>query len=164
MGAGSARTAARGDRRRCLIVERHEWETGGRQQQLQFVLETARRFFGGGDKDRRIRVRVFLPPTAEQPAFQRDIVISREYQNGTRRTNGFPEMGGIPSAFVFFEETGAAGVYDVWWQMDKAVVAARFRGWAQGRNTQYGRGRLSIIVPAPVERLIQRVRVDGTGS
>lgn len=139
-------------RRRCLIVERHEWETGGRQQQLQFLLETAEKFFGAGDRDRSIHVRVFLPAAAKQPVFERNIVISRTYVNGTRRTNGFPEMGAVPASFVFFEETQAPGVYDVWWEPDKPIVVARFRRWAQGRNTQYGRGRLSVIVPAPVDR------------
>jgi hypothetical protein len=149
--------AAKQSRRRCLIVERHEWETGGAQQQLQFVLETARQFFGSPTHDRTIRVRVFLPSVAAAPSIAKDIVISREYANGTRRTNGFPEMGSVPSSFVFFEETDQTDVYDLWWQIDKAIVAARFDGWSQGRNTQYGRGRLSVIVDAPVPRLIDRI-------
>lgn len=144
-------------KRRCLIVERNLWETGGRQQQLQFVLDTAREFFGPGNRDLAIRVRVFLPSTANVPGFVRDVTISREYRNGTRRINGFPEMGGVPPSFVFFEETDERHVYDVWWQIDKAIVAARFNGWSQGRNTQYGRGRLSIIVDAPVSRPIDRI-------
>ena len=147
-------TKRAGKDRRCLIVERHEWETGGQQQQLQLVLETAEQFFGKGDRDRRVHVRVFMPATAPQPAFQRSVVISRVYRNGTRRVNGFPELGKIPSCFVFFEETGQPGVYDVWWEDDKAIVAAKFKGWRQGRGTQYGRGRLSVIVRAPVERRI----------
>lgn len=142
--------------RRCLIVERHPWETGGHQQQLQFVLEPTAQFFGSGSTDRQIQVRVFLPAQAAAPAFSRTITISREYRNGTRRTNGFPEMGSIPSSFVFFEETDQSGVYDLWWQEDKAIVAALYHGWSQGRNSQYGRGRLSIIVDAPVERPIDR--------
>lgn len=149
--------ANRQPQRRCLIVERHDWETGGHQQQLQFLLEPARRFFGSGRTDRDIRVRVFLPAIAASPAFERDIVISREYRNGTRRTNGFPEMGSVPASFVFFEETLTVGTYDVWWQEDKAIVAARFEDWQQGQNTQYGRGRLSKIVPSPVPRRISSI-------
>ncbi len=144
-------------KRYCLIVERHEWETGGRQQQLQFVLEVARKFFGPGDRDRKIHIRVFMPPHASSPAFEKDIIISREYNNGTRRTNRFPEIGGIPSSFVFFEETEEEGVYDVWWVEDKAIVAARYQGWIQGHNTQHGRGRLSLIVEAPVDRNFQNI-------
>ena len=138
--------------RRCLIVERHDWETGGREQQLQFVLSTARQFFGPGNADRSIQVRLFIPPTASTAVVQHSITISHQYRNGTRRTNAFPEMGSVPSSFVFFEETGARGEYDVWWQEDKALVVARFRraNWTKGRNTQHGRGRLSTIVPASV--------------
>jgi hypothetical protein len=98
-----------------------------------------------------------MPANSGQPAFITNIVISREYQNGTRRTNGFPQMGSIPSSFIFFEETNKPGVYDLWWQTDRAIVAARYSNWIQGRNTQYGRGRLSIIVPAPVPRIIDRL-------
>src|SRR5712692_611283 len=134
--------------RRCLIVERHEWETGGAQQQLQFLLGLARAFFGSGDIDRRITVRVFLPADAPAPAFTREITISREYSNGTRRTNGFPEMRAIPASFGFFEETAEPDVYDLWWQVDRAIIGASFTGWSQGGNTQYGRGRLSIIEEA----------------
>ena len=144
-------------KRKCLIVERHDWETGGRQQQLQFLLDLATEFFGSGNVDRAITVRFFLPAIAPQQAFLKNITISREYSNGTRRTNGFPEMGAVPSSFVFFEETDNQGVYDFWWQQDKAIVAARYQGWLQGRNSQFGRGRLSIIVDAPVSRLIDRI-------
>jgi hypothetical protein len=66
-------------------------------------------------------------------------------------------FGSVPSSFVFFEQTDKPGIYDVWWQEDKAIVAARYSGWSQGRNTQYGRGRLSMIVDAPVPRPIDRL-------
>jgi hypothetical protein len=36
----------------CLIVERHRWETGGSEQQLQFVLDLAREFFGAAGRGR----------------------------------------------------------------------------------------------------------------
>lgn len=143
-----------GNGRRCLIIERHPWETGGRQQQLQFVLDVAENFFGQGRKSREVLARVFLPPNSPQPAYEKPITISHVYPNQTRRTNKFPEMGFIPASFVFFEETGEPNVYDVWWQPDVAIVAAKFKDWTKGHNTQYGRGRLSIIVPAPVPRPI----------
>lgn len=147
-----------GNMRRCLIVERHLWETGGNMQQLQFVLELARQFFPWPrTRGQQITIRVFMPPGAATPAFTQPITISREYaQSGTRRTNGFPQMGSIPASFIFFEETDQPLVYDLWWQTDVAVVAARFHGWSQGRDSQYGRGRLSIIVDAPVARPITR--------
>jgi len=153
----NVRSAKRKTRPKCLIIERHDWETGGQQQQLQLVLETARRFFGRGDRDRRIHIRVFMPAIASHSAFEKDITISRVYGNRTRRTNGFPEMGSIPSSFVFFEEAGEQNTYNVWWITDKVMIAARYSNWQQGRNTQYGRGRLSTIIPAPVSRSISRL-------
>lgn len=148
------KSSAQARRRRCLIVERHAWETGGRQQQLQFVLEAARTFWGPGNKDRSITIRLFLPASAKSPIATKDVVISQEYSNGTRRTNGFPEMGALETGFVFFEEAGPDNEYDVWWQADKAIVSARYEKWFQGQRSQYGRGRLSVIVPAPVPRPI----------
>jgi hypothetical protein len=88
--------------RKCLIVERHEWETRARQQQLQFVLETAQQFFGPGNAERTIEVRVFLTPPAAKPTFTRQITISRKYSDATCRTNKFPEMGSFPSSCFCF--------------------------------------------------------------
>lgn len=146
-------------RRRCLIVERHEWETGGGEQQLQFPLDVARQFFGSGATARTITVRVFLDRDSATPTFTKAISISREYGNATRRTNGFPELGGFPSSFIFFEETATSGTYDLWYQVDKAIVVARFRGarWDQARNTQHGRGRLAVIIGAPAPRIVDRI-------
>jgi hypothetical protein len=146
----------------CLIVERHEWETGGGSApggggQLQLVLDVAERFFGPGGRDLEITVRVFMPADADEPLFDRRATISRVYENGTRRVNGIPELAGVPSAFIFFEETDTPNVYDMWWQEDKAPVAARFNEWDQARNSQYGRGRLSTIVDGRVARPILRV-------
>ena len=39
---------------RCLIVERHAWETGFNQEQLQIPLAAAEQFFGPGDQARDI--------------------------------------------------------------------------------------------------------------
>jgi len=140
--------------KRCLIVERHEWETGAAQRQLQFVLGPAHRFFGPGLVPRTITIN--LHSCSGVPSV-RTITISRVYANGTRRTNSFPEMGAIPASFVFFQETGTADTYDVWWQVDRPVVAARYKGWSQGKNSQFGRGRLSTIVDGRVPRLIDRI-------
>lgn len=148
--------ATRQPQRRCLIVERHDWETGGGQQQLQFPLQIARQFFG--PTRRRIRVRVFLTPSAANPAYEKHVTISRIYGGSqTRRVNGLPEIGFLDPCFIFFEETNHLDTYNVWWQSDKAIVAAHFNDWDQGRNSQYGRGRLSKIVLAPVSRRISRI-------
>jgi hypothetical protein len=147
--------------RRCLIVERHDWETGAHAHQLQFPLKIANEFFGPGTAARDIHVRVYAPGRDSGPLFERDMTISRVYAaSKTRRTNRLLEMGNIiPPSFVFFQETDATSVYDLWWQTDKAVVAAKFTPWVQGRSGGPGRrGRLAIIVPAPVSRLISSIR------
>lgn len=158
MGKKKARRQ-RGPTHRCLIIERHPWETGGRQQQLQFPLEVANEFFGPGVSAREITVRIFLTPVHGNTVHQHQISISRVYKpSGTRRTNGFPEMGGIPAGFVFFEETDQPDVYEVWWQStDVQVVAARYDGWQQARDSQHGRGRLAAIVNEPVPRPVTRI-------
>jgi hypothetical protein len=138
--------------RKCLIIERHEWETGGKKQQLQIPLSIANKFFGSEVRSRSIVVRFFFSVSASSPAFEKTITISKKYKNGTRRINRFPEIGGFPTCFIFFEETSNNGVYNVWWVRDKAIIATRFNGWQQAKSSQYGRGRLAIIVPAPVRR------------
>lgn len=146
--------------RRCLIVERHSWETGGGQQQIQLPLKTANDFFGGAGKTGQpIHVRVFMPPTANSPTFERNASVSKVYEDSkTRRINGFPEIGALERCFIFFEETDEPRTYDVWWQMAHLqVIAAKYASWDQGRKSQYGRGRLIAIVDAPVPRRIQRI-------
>ena len=143
--------------RRCLIVERHDWETGGGEQQLQIPLAVAEDFFGPGDTSQEIMVRVFLSPDDSAPGIVKRISISATYGNNTRRVNGFIEIGLMPSCFLFFEETGTPNTYAVWHVIDKAIVAARFEGWRQGGNSQYGRGRLAAIVSAPVLRDFTRI-------
>ncbi len=149
--------ARRTSNTKCLIIERHYWETGGKQQQLQIPLAIASSFFGPGNFPRSISVRVFFPPSARSPAFEKTVSISREYPNGTRRINGFPEIGDFGPCFIFFEETSDRGVYNVWREQDKAIIAARFNRWQQARRSQYGRGRLATIVPAPVPRQIDEI-------
>ncbi len=147
-------------KRKCLIVERHEWETGGAKQQVQLPLEMADAFFGEGK--RALHARVFLDPTSDMPTFEQPKAsISKVYKNGTRRINGFPELGWLGRCFIFIEETSAAGVYNVWFQAtDLQVVVAkhRLKEWDQGKNSQYGRGRLVAIVDAPVQpRVIDHI-------
>ncbi len=149
---------AKAPTRRCLIVERHEWETGAFRHQLQFPLAAAQVFFGPPNADRNVQVRLFIPPDAPVPAVTTDMTISRRYRDsGTRRTNRLRQIGTIPSSFVFFEETGQPNVYDLWWELDKAIVAAHFHPWQQARSSQHGRGRLFAIVAAPVPRPIDHI-------
>jgi len=144
--------------RRCLIIERHKWETGAYKHQLQFPLDAARAFFGPDANDIEVQIRIFRPSTAPSPILQANLTVSRRYrQSATRRTNRVRAIGKIPLSFVFFEETEQAGVYDVWWEKDMAIIAAHFHRWQQAKSNQYGRGRLWLIVAAPVPRVISRV-------
>jgi len=142
--------------RRCLIVERHHWETGGRQQQLQIPLKVARQFFGPGRESIRIQVRV-TEPNGRVVGTQ-TCSISRVYPNQTRRVNGLPLIGQLPHCFIFIQEADSESTYDFWWEArDMVIVAAAFPGWEQGRRSQHGRGRLAIIVPAPVPRPVTSI-------
>jgi hypothetical protein len=153
-----ARARTQEPERRCLIVERHDWETGAYAHQLQFPLDAARTFFGPDANDIDVQIRMFDPSDDANPFLHAELTVSRRYgQSATRRTNRVPEIGDIPPSFVFFEESDQPGVYDLWWEIDKAIVAATFHPWRQARSNQYGRGRLWLIVPAPVLRVIARV-------
>lgn len=145
-----ARSSRRTEHRRCLVIERHEWETGAREQQLQIPLEVARRFFGHRAGATNITVR--LMDTGGLPIGSAHCSVSRVYKNRTRRINGLPLIGQLPACFIFIQETDTPGTYDFWWQVDMPIVAAAFHPWAQARPSQHRRGRLALIVPAPVRR------------
>ena len=132
----------------CLIVERHEWETGSDQAQMQIPLGPAAQFFGQG----RQNVKVRLVDTGQVI----DCSVSKTYTNGTRRINGLPILGTLGHCFVFFQRTASAR-YDVWWDTDVAIIGARFNNWSQARDSQYGRGRLVAIANGQVPRYITRV-------
>lgn len=138
---------------RCLIVERHRWETGGREQQIQLPLNVANAFFGSGAAAIPITVKFV------EQGVKRTVVcsVSRIYMNRTRRINGLRAIGRRPACFIFFQETKVPRQYDMWWQTDTAIVAARYSGWRQGRNSQHGRGRLVSIQDAPVPRVIDTI-------
>jgi hypothetical protein len=138
----------------CLIVEKHVWETGGGGYQLQIPLEPAEQFFGPGANPTNISVRINVVRGAAQAY---TCSVSRIYRNGTRRINGLPFLGRLGPCFIFFQETERNHVYDLSWDVDMAIIAARFDGWQQGRNSQYGRGRLVNIIDAPVPRHIDRI-------
>jgi len=143
--------------RKCLILESHDYETGFQSEQVQIPITIARRFFGSGTRKRTITVNVFLNPLSRTPSFSKVITISKQYRNGTRRINGFNELESLHNRFIFIEETNDIDVYDIWFNKDKAIVALNFRPWTQGRNSQYNRGRLAIIVDAPARREINRI-------
>jgi hypothetical protein len=139
--------------RRCLIVERHSWETGFAEEQLQIPLSIANEFFGSAHVSRSIVVRL-----ADAPKYKYPCKVSKKYTtSGTRRINGLPFLGLLGPCFVFFQETQVAGTYDLWCQYDMPIVVARFRGWFQAKNSQYGRGRLALVLNEIVQRPIERI-------
>lgn len=144
--------------RRCLIVEHHPYETGGGNQQMQFVLAHASEFWGNAN--RRIRLNVFMVRRSRRPTFIKNVRISGQYNNSTRRISGFNELGSLPTCYLFFEETGLSNEYNVWWDFHKRIVDERYttEDWVQGRDSGHvGRrpGRWSVIVAGPIRR--QRV-------
>ncbi len=135
--------------RRCLIVERHAWETGFAQEQLQIPLEAAEGFFGPAGASRPIRVRI----AGAGPHDHRCTVSQRYTRSSTRRINGLHFVGLLGPCFVFFQETDDDDFYEFWCQYDVAIVAAHCGSqWRQARSSQHGRGRLVTIVDAPVPR------------
>jgi hypothetical protein len=144
--------AGNGDRRRCLIVERHEWETGFAQEQLQIPLAAATEFFGAGGTRRNIRIRIPGESQIYPCSVSRTHPVSH-----TRRINGLPIVGLLGSCFVFFQETDERDLFEMWCQYDMPIVVARFNHWQQARSSQHGRGRLVNIVDAPVETPIARI-------
>jgi hypothetical protein len=137
--------------RRCLIVERHSWETGFAREQLQIPLQVAEAFFGTGAAAREIGVRIRDAGNQVHACS-----VTRRFKNGTRRINGLGLLGLMGPCFLFFEETADEGVYELSCQYDMPIVVARFEGWIQGRNSQHGRGRLAIVVDGPIVHPIVR--------
>jgi hypothetical protein len=124
---------------------------------LQFPLEIANNFFGPDTQDLTIQVQLYSPGKTV-PSFSGPMTISHKYKNATRRTNKVKQMGTIPHAFVFFQETSNPNIYKVWYQRDMAIVAARYHGWTQGRSNQNRRGRLAIIVSGVIKSPIVRIK------
>lgn len=137
---------------RCLIVERHPWETGFDQEQIQIPLAAAASFFGAGTAARTIRVRISGSP---RPFSCQVSAVLRS--SHTRRIMNLPIVGLLGPCFVFLQETRTRGLYDMWCQYDMPIVVAAFPNWSKGRNNQYRRGRLVNIVPAPVARPIRDI-------
>lgn len=138
----------------CLIVERHTWETGGPRQQIQFPREAFDEFFGvAGD----IAIRIYASPWRNRPTRMARAQISRYRRpSGTYRLNKVFEIANVGPVFVLLQELtddeDGLRAYDLWWERDLALLAAKFDGWKKARDSQYGRGRVWTIVDGPVER------------
>ena len=138
----------------CLILERHAWETGGRESQVQIPLRVANNFFGNGNYP--IQIIVLYEVLPGHP-ISINCSVSEQYRNGTRRINGLSLIGNLGHCFLFFQETENQGEYEFWWQSDMALIAAKYNNWIQGRNSQHGRGRLAKIIPNHVDKNITHI-------
>src|SRR5712671_4243030 len=89
---------------RCLIIERHEWETGAASHQLQIPLDAAANFFG--QAARTITMRLARATTTR---WECDIsgvyrATARARGSHTRRINRLPWLGFVGHCFVFIQE------------------------------------------------------------
>lgn len=143
-----------------LIVERHLWETGAGQQQLQIPVGAFRRFFRTS-KD--VYVEIYAAPRLKTPSRTGPAAVKSYASSGsggrasyTCRVNRVYELANIGGVFVCFNETARtnddAPIYEVWWERDVALVAASFEGWEKAADSQYGRGRLWLVTDGPLER------------
>lgn len=141
---------------RCLILERHQWETGGRQQQIQIPLAALRAFFPGGSAALvrlRPRIQLFDPRAAQTPVRVGTALVSKYRNSQTCRFNSIPEVGHLPACYLFIMESRANPLsYDIWWNPDRRSVERRFGPMNEARASQYGRGRRWTIVNARVSR------------
>jgi len=140
---------------RTLIIERHAWETGAGRQQLQFPREAFRTFFRRAGE---IGVEVYSSPWLTKPSRTLLAQVSAYGQSGTYRLNRVYEIANIGGVFVCINETNKTHdgkpMYELWWERDLAMVAARFDGWKKAKDSQYGRGRLWIVLDPSVQRSV----------
>ncbi|MCK6483030.1 MAG: hypothetical protein L6R00_02710 [Phycisphaerae bacterium] len=137
---------------RCLIVERHPWETGFQSEQLQIPKDAFDQFFRRAGA---VEINIFASSSTRTPTRTATARLSSYARSATYRVNGVDELGRIPSVFVFIQERKEGNRligYDLWWEPDLALVAASFRPWRKAKDSQYGRGRLWCIVPGPLSR------------
>lgn len=141
---------------RCLVVERHSWETGFQREQLQIPKDAFRRFFGRvGD----INIDIFAFLTATTPTRSVQAKLSYYRSSATYRINRVDELGNLHNVFVFIQEVldSRANVqkYELWWNTDVAMVGAKFSPWEKAQDSQHGRGRLWRILSGKISRQIR---------
>ncbi len=138
---------------KCLVIERHHWETGFQKEQLQIPKKAFQDFFG---RPRDILIDIFASATSRNPTRSIQAKLSYYRASATYRINRVEEIGSLHQAFIFMQEVldddGSVEKYHLWWNTDVALVVAKYSNWNKARDSQYGRGRLWRILNGPVPR------------
>jgi len=141
---------------KCLVIERHRWETGFQEEQLQIPKQAFRDFFG---RPGTIDIDIFASATSRNPTRSIRAKLSYYKSSDTYRINRVEELGGLNQVFIFMEEildtSGNVQKYQLWWNFDVALIVAKFPGWNKAKDSQYGRGRLWCILNSPVPRRLK---------
>lgn len=148
---------------KCLIIEKHDKETGFSEEQLQILKGDCNNFFGTFPHFKNVVFEVYTNRNAKKPNYKKDVKIS-VYKNITYRINGFPEIGFLPHSFIFIQSTDGKEddkeIYEIWFEKrDLLIILARYRrnNWKIGRSNQYGRARLSVVIDGTVPKTINRL-------
>lgn len=149
---------------RCLIVERHPYETGKDQKQPQIPAAAFKAFFSTGGQ---IQIHLFRDgqPVRAGTALASAYTKSKSGKRAseTYRLQSIKEFKNLPSGFIFVEEvqgaSGALSHYDVWFRKDKAgvlndLIPAHGAFNVAPKGKMPSRGRLYKIVNAPVSKTL----------
>jgi hypothetical protein len=141
---------------RCLIFEKHDKETGFREEQVQIKKSQCDNFFGRFTNEIRVRFKIYYPDYPMSVAFRKDARIKMFYRNTTYRIVDFPELGLLPKCFIFIQETTKREenrkVYKMWFEKrDLPIIVAKFRNknWQKAKDSGHvrtERGRLSVVI------------------
>lgn len=149
---------------RCLIVERHPYETGKDQKQPQIPQAPFGAFFGSGGT---IGIELFDDGKSVRSGTALASAYNKKGKSGKRssetyRLQSIPEFKNLPPGFIFVQEVldgGTLSHYEVWFRKDKAAVLnelvpihGAFDVAPRGKMPV--RGRLHKIVSAPINKTI----------
>ena len=141
---------------KCFIIERHRWKTGFQEEQLQIPKRAFQDFFG---RPGNILIDIFASPTSRHPTRSVQAKLSYYRASATYRINRVEELGSLRQAFIFIQEVldddGSVERYRLWWNIDVALVVAKFSGWNKAKDSQHGRGRLWCILNGAVPRRLK---------
>lgn len=149
---------------RCLIVERHPYETGKDQKQPQIPAKPFAAFFGTGGN---ITVQLFEDGVFKRSGTGLASAYNKKGKTGKRasetyRLQSIEEFKNLPPGFFFIQEVMAGGAvthYEIWFRQDKAAVLNEIVPThgpfdVAPKGAMPTRGRMHKIVSAPVDKVI----------